>query len=53
MEADKIVKSAQAAIESEKNNALREVKNQVAAMSLELAEKVLRKELKAEELAKR
>ena len=44
-EADKIVKSAQAAIETEKKNALKEVKNQVAAMSLDLAEKVLRQEL--------
>lgn len=43
--ADKIIKDAQAAIESEKNKALTEVKNQVAALSLDLAEKVLRKEL--------
>ncbi|MGB0524579.1 MAG: F0F1 ATP synthase subunit B [Flammeovirgaceae bacterium] len=45
VEADKIIKTAQEAIESEKNKALSEVKNQVAAISLDLAEKVLRKEL--------
>lgn len=45
VEADKIIKAAQEAIESEKNKALAEVKNQVAAISLDLAEKVLRKEL--------
>ncbi len=45
IEADKIIKSAQQAIESEKNNALATVRKQAAALSLELAEKVLRKEL--------
>ncbi len=45
VEADKIIKSAQQAIESEKNNALAEVRKQTAKLSLELAEKVLRKEL--------
>ncbi|MFT5914075.1 MAG: F-type H+-transporting ATPase subunit b [Flammeovirgaceae bacterium] len=45
VEADKIIKSAQQAIESEKNNALATVRKQAATLSLELAEKVLRKEL--------
>ena len=44
-EADKIIKSAQAAIQSEKAAAMAEVKQQVASISLAVAEKVIRKEL--------
>ncbi|GAA0714501.1 F0F1 ATP synthase subunit B [Aquimarina litoralis] len=44
-EADKIVAQAQATIESEKKAALAELKNQVAGLSVEIAEKVVRNEL--------
>ena len=45
-EANTIIANAKAEIESSKQAALREVKNQVGTMALEIAEKVLRKELK-------
>jgi F-type H+-transporting ATPase subunit b len=48
-EADKIIKSAQAAIQSEKMAAMAEVKQQVASISLAVAEKVIRKELDNQE----
>lgn len=44
-EADKIIAQAKAAIESEKRAALNEIKNQVAALSVGIAEKVLTREL--------
>lgn len=44
-EADKMVALAQAAIESEKKSAIAELKEQVASLSLEIAEKVVRHEL--------
>ncbi len=44
-EADKIAKAAQAAIAQEKNAALNEIKNQVASLSVEIAQKVLQGEL--------
>ncbi len=44
-EADKIVAQAQATIESEKKAAIADLKNQVAGISVEIAEKVVRKEL--------
>ncbi len=44
-EADKIVAQAQATIESEKKAAIAELKSQVAGLSVEIAEKVVRKEL--------
>lgn len=44
-EADKIVAQAQATIESEKKAALAELKNSVAGLSVEIAEKVVRNEL--------
>ncbi|MBX2842807.1 MAG: F0F1 ATP synthase subunit B [Flammeovirgaceae bacterium] len=44
-EYDRIVKSAQEDIRNEKNAALAEVKSQVAKFSIEIAEKVLTKEL--------
>lgn len=45
LEADKMVAQAQAAIESEKKAAIAELKQQVASLSLEIAEKVVRHEL--------
>lgn len=44
-EANKIMAVAKASIESEKNQAMQELKNQVAALSFEIAEKVIGKEL--------
>jgi F-type H+-transporting ATPase subunit b len=44
-EYDRIVADAQAAIHQQKNLALTEVKNQVGTMVIEVAEKVLRKQL--------
>ncbi|GAA4272197.1 F0F1 ATP synthase subunit B [Aquimarina gracilis] len=44
-EADKIVAQAQATIASEKKAAIAELKNQVAGLSVEIAEKVVRNEL--------
>lgn len=44
-EADKIAQAAQAAIAQEKNAALNEIKNQVASLSVEIAQKVLQGEL--------
>lgn len=44
-EYDKIVADAQSAISQQKNAALTEVKNQVGALVVEVAEKVLRREL--------
>lgn len=43
--ADKMIILAQTAIESEKKAAVAELKGQVAALSLEIAEKVVKKEL--------
>jgi len=45
VEADKIIQDARLLIQKEKENAVKEIKNQVAALSLEIAEKVLRKNL--------
>jgi F-type H+-transporting ATPase subunit b len=42
---EKIIAQAKAAIESEKNAAMADLKNQVSSLSLEIAEKVLRDEL--------
>ncbi|MCG8476611.1 MAG: F0F1 ATP synthase subunit B [Cytophagales bacterium] len=44
-EAGRLVEEARAAIQAEKSAALVEVKNQVAAFSLDIAEKVIRKNL--------
>lgn len=44
-EADKIVSQAQATIESEKKAAIADLKSQVAGLSVEIAEKVVRREL--------
>ena len=48
-EANKIIASAQAAIESEKRAAVNDLKNQVAELSIEIAEKVVRQELSAKD----
>jgi F-type H+-transporting ATPase subunit b len=44
-QANKIIEQAQSAIESEKKSAMAELKNHVAGLSLEIAEKVVREEL--------
>lgn len=46
---EKMIAQAKAAIESEKNAAMAELKNQVSTLSLEIAEKVLRSELSNKE----
>ncbi|TBW27765.1 F0F1 ATP synthase subunit B [Gramella sp. KN1008] len=47
--ADKIVADAKRSIELEKQSAMAELKNQVAELSVEIAEKVVRKELSDKE----
>ncbi|MEL6917805.1 MAG: F0F1 ATP synthase subunit B [Bacteroidota bacterium] len=44
-EADKMIKQAQEAIESEKKAAVADIKNQVADLSVEIAEKVIKEQL--------
>lgn len=44
-QANKMIEQAQAAIESEKKSAMLELKNQVASLSVDIAEKVIRAEL--------
>jgi len=46
---DKMIEQAKATINSEKNAAMAEIKNQVAGLSLEIAEKLLRNELSSKE----
>ncbi|SDD70262.1 ATP synthase F0 subcomplex B subunit [Pricia antarctica] len=45
IEGDKMIKHAQSAIESEKKAAVADIKNQVAELSIAIAEKVLKEEL--------
>ena len=45
VEANKLLTQAREAIQTEKSAAIAELKNQVASMSLEIAEKILRQEL--------
>ena len=45
VEADKVIESARAQIENEKLAAITELKNQVANLSIDIAEKVLKSEL--------
>ena len=45
VEASKLIKQAQAAIQSEKQAAVADLKNQVASLSVDIAEKVIRGEL--------
>ena len=46
---EKMIESAKAAIASEKNAAMADLKNQVSSLSLEIAEKLLREELSNKE----
>ncbi|RYM33963.1 F0F1 ATP synthase subunit B [Brumimicrobium glaciale] len=52
IEADKIVENARVSIQAEKNAAVAELKNQVATIALEIAEKILRQELSTDEKQK-
>lgn len=52
VEADKIISSARETINNEKNAALAELKNQVASLSIDIAEKILRSELSNEDKQK-
>lgn len=45
IEADKIIQQAKQAIENEKRSAVNEIKNQMAKLSVDIAEKLLQKEL--------
>ncbi len=45
VEGDKMIKHAQATIESEKKAAIADIKNQVAELSVDIAEKVIREQL--------
>ncbi|ADY29215.1 MULTISPECIES: F0F1 ATP synthase subunit B [Cellulophaga] len=45
IEGDKIIAQAQATIESEKNAAVADIKNQVANLSVQIAEKVIKEQL--------
>ncbi len=45
VEGDKMIKQAQATIESEKKAAVADIKNQVAELSVDIAEKVIREQL--------
>lgn len=51
-EADKIMSSARESIETEKNAAMAEIRNQVAELSLAVAEKILRENLSSDEKQK-
>lgn len=51
-EADKIMQSSREAIQNEKMAAIAELKNQVASLSIEVAEKIIRQELKSDDKQK-
>ncbi|MFA8433851.1 MAG: F0F1 ATP synthase subunit B [Marinifilaceae bacterium] len=51
-EADKIIEAARLSIESEKTAALGEIKEQVATLSVEIAEKILRQQFEEGQLQK-
>ncbi len=51
-EAERILSSARSQIMSEKNAAITELKNQVASLSIEIAEKILKSELSSDEKQK-
>ena len=51
-EADKIMQNAKESIQSEKTAAMDELKNQVAKLSIEIAEKIIRTELSSDEKQK-
>ncbi len=48
VEANKILNSAKAEIENQKKQALSDIKNQVGIMALDIAEKVIKKDLKSD-----
>ena len=48
-EGDKMIAQAKASIQNEKNAALADIKSQVANLSVQIAEKILREELSSEE----
>ena len=50
VEADKIIQDARAAIQKEKEDAIRDVRAQVAELSIGIAEKILRKNLENKEV---
>lgn len=52
IEAEKIIASARETINTEKNAAIAELKNQVASLSIEIAEKILKSELSNEDKQK-
>ena len=49
IEAEKMIENAKIAIEREKENAIKDIRSQVAELSIAIAEKVLRKELADEQ----
>ncbi len=51
-EGDKIISAARTSIENEKAAAIAELKNQVAVLSIEIAEKILKSELSSDEKQK-
>ena len=51
-EADRILASAREQITNEKNAAITELKNQVAVLSIEIAEKIIKSELSSDEKQK-
>ena len=48
-EANKIIDNARLQIEAEKNNAIRDIRNQIATLSVDVAEKVIRTKLDRKE----
>ncbi|WP_264559802.1 F0F1 ATP synthase subunit B [Flavobacterium sp. N2270] len=49
VQGEKMISQAKASIESEKNAAMAEIKNQVSSLSIEIAEKILKEELTSTE----
>lgn len=49
VQGEKMISQAKATIESEKNAAMAEIKNQVSSLSIEIAEKILKSELTSTE----
>ena len=52
IEAEKIIVTARQAIEAEKSSAIAEIRSQVADLSVQIAEKIIRKELSSEDKQK-
>ena len=52
VEKDKILNSARIAIEAEKNTAIKEIRNVAADLSLQIAEKIIRRELRNDQKQK-